>query len=217
MSMDRKRAIVAEARAALAAAELVAVVEHFGVSGPSMTSLRREARSRGWSLRVVKNTLARRALSGTAQAGLSQWLGGPVLLLLAPREGRAALRWVCEALPRQSQAEPSAEWSRMRSSPVAYRQQWRAQQGRRSGGWSRLPRPGAVLLPRGAWLEGDLLDAEEALAEAKLTPEVVYGQLLATLQGPGRRLLGTLSAKPTELARLLDALRDAQEEAAMPT
>ncbi|MEL6346648.1 MAG: 50S ribosomal protein L10 [Myxococcota bacterium] len=208
MSTEHKRMLIAETRARLASAEMVAVIDHFGIDGPTMSALRMEARASGWQLQVTKNTLARNALANTDQAGLSQWLGGPTMLMFAPVEGRAALRWLCRSLPRQLPKALSSEWTQMQANPVSYRERWRAQQAKKSGGWARLPRPGARLCLRGAWLQGDLLNPEAAMIEADLNPAEIYGRLLAVLQAPSRRLLQLLQAHPTTLTRLLEARHD---------
>src|SRR5258708_8385396 len=49
-----------------------------------MTELRAKARKSGVYLRVLKNTLARRAVEGTPFAGLSQHLKGPLVYGISP-------------------------------------------------------------------------------------------------------------------------------------
>ena len=66
LSFDSKRALVAEVSAVAQDAHSVVAAEYRGLSVADMDELRRKARGDGVYLRVVKNTLARRALEGTA-------------------------------------------------------------------------------------------------------------------------------------------------------
>src|SRR5207245_2272178 len=71
--------MVAEVSAQLAKAKTVIVAEYRGLEVGRMTELRAKARKSGVYLRVLKNTLARRAVEGTPFAGLSQHLKGPLV------------------------------------------------------------------------------------------------------------------------------------------
>ncbi|TMH71457.1 MAG: 50S ribosomal protein L10, partial [Betaproteobacteria bacterium] len=55
-----------------------------GLNVESVTRLRRQARGQGVQLRVLKNTLARRAMTGTPFAGLSDHLVGPLMYGMGP-------------------------------------------------------------------------------------------------------------------------------------
>ena len=57
-----------------------------------MTELRKEARNAGVYLRVVKNTLARRAVEGTEFECMTETLKGPILLAFAKEDPGAAAR-----------------------------------------------------------------------------------------------------------------------------
>lgn len=72
MKIDQVCAIVAQAKA-------IVVAEYRGLDVESITRLRRQARGQGVQLRVLKNTLARRAMNGTPFAGLSDHLVGPLV------------------------------------------------------------------------------------------------------------------------------------------
>lgn len=78
LKLDDKKAVVAEISAQLATAQAVVVAEYRGVTVTSMTALRKKARESGVYLRVLKNTLARRALADTPFAGLAGQLTGPL-------------------------------------------------------------------------------------------------------------------------------------------
>ena len=81
MSLNRqeKAAKVEEVSALVAKAQTIVVAEYRGLDVDAVTKLRRQARSQGVQLRVLKNTLARRAVNGTPFAGLSDKLVGPLV------------------------------------------------------------------------------------------------------------------------------------------
>src|SRR5438309_9598195 len=76
--------MVAEVSAQLAKAKTVIVAEYRGLEVGRMTELRAKARKSGVYLRVLKNTLARRAVEGTPFAGLSQHMKGPLVYGISP-------------------------------------------------------------------------------------------------------------------------------------
>src|SRR5256714_13958610 len=76
--------MVAEVSAQLAKAKTVIVAEYRGLEVGRMTELRAKARKSGVYLRVLKNTLARRAVEGTPLAGLSQQMKGPLVYGISP-------------------------------------------------------------------------------------------------------------------------------------
>jgi large subunit ribosomal protein L10 len=79
LNLERKQAVVSEIAAQLADAQAVMVAEYRGVDVAAVTGLRAKARQSGLSLRVLKNTLARRAIAGTPFEKLSDQLVGPLL------------------------------------------------------------------------------------------------------------------------------------------
>src|SRR5437879_13507983 len=84
LDLDRKKAVVAEVAAQLAKAKTIVVAEYRGLEVGRMTELRARARKSGVYLRVLKNTLARRAVEGTPFAGLSQHMKGPLVYGISP-------------------------------------------------------------------------------------------------------------------------------------
>jgi large subunit ribosomal protein L10 len=84
LDLDKKKAVVAEVSAQLAKAKSIVVAEYRGLEVGHMTALRAKARKSGVYLRVLKNTLARRAVEGTPFAGLSQHLKGPLVYGISP-------------------------------------------------------------------------------------------------------------------------------------
>src|SRR5437868_14221444 len=75
--------MVAEVAAKLAAAQAVIVAEYRGLDVGRVTQLRSKARKSGLYLRVLKNTLARRAVKGTPFEKLSDQLVGPLMYGIA--------------------------------------------------------------------------------------------------------------------------------------
>lgn len=83
LSLEQKQAVVSEIASQLAKAQAVIVAENRGLSVESVTSLRARARKSGLYLRVLKNTLARRAVKGTPFAQLAGQLSGPLVYGIA--------------------------------------------------------------------------------------------------------------------------------------
>lgn len=79
LNLDEKKAVVAEVAAQVANAQTIAVAEYRGMEVGNLTVLRAKARESGVYLRVLKNTLVRRAIEGTPFAGLSDQLVGPLI------------------------------------------------------------------------------------------------------------------------------------------
>ncbi|GHU10407.1 50S ribosomal protein L10 [Betaproteobacteria bacterium] len=79
LNLDDKKAVVAEVSAQVANAQTIAVAEYRGVEVGDLTVLRKKAREAGVYLRVLKNTLVRRAIADTPFAGLSEQLTGPLI------------------------------------------------------------------------------------------------------------------------------------------
>ena len=83
LSMEQKQAMVAEVAAKLAGAQAVIVAEYRGLDVERVTQLRTRARKSGLYLRVLKNTLARRAVKGTPFEKLSEHMVGPLMYGIA--------------------------------------------------------------------------------------------------------------------------------------
>ena len=78
LNIEDKKEVVAEVSAQLAKAQAVVIAEYRGLPVEDITVLRREARASGVYLRVVKNTLARRAVKGTPFEKLADQMAGPL-------------------------------------------------------------------------------------------------------------------------------------------
>ncbi|HYL90204.1 MAG TPA: 50S ribosomal protein L10 [Burkholderiales bacterium] len=83
LNLEQKQAVVAEVAAQLANAQAVIVAEYRGLDVARVTQLRSKARKSGLYLRVLKNTLARRAVKGTPFESLSDQMVGPLMYGIA--------------------------------------------------------------------------------------------------------------------------------------
>ena len=79
LNLNDKKAVVAEIAAKVATAQTIVLAEYRGIQVGHLTQLRAKARTQGVYLRVLKNTLARRAVEGTAFASLSSEMTGPLI------------------------------------------------------------------------------------------------------------------------------------------
>jgi large subunit ribosomal protein L10 len=91
---EDKQALVAEVNEVAAAAESAIAAEYRGLSVAQMTEFRAKARSEGVYVRVVKNSLAKRAVVGTEFECLTDVLQGPLLLAFSREDPGAAARVV---------------------------------------------------------------------------------------------------------------------------
>ncbi len=92
LSFEEKKAIVADVAEVAASAHSVVAAEYNGLSSEDMTDLRAKARSGGVYLRVVKNTLARRAIDGTDFDCMRDALTGPLVLAFSQEDPGSAAR-----------------------------------------------------------------------------------------------------------------------------
>lgn len=129
LKLDDKKAVVAEVNAVAGSATSAVAAHYSGLSVSQMTSLRADAREAGVYLRVVKNTLARRAIEGTDFACLEESLVGPMLLAFSNEEPGAAAKviktfakgnekLVPVAVAIGGQAYPGSEIGRIASLPT---------------------------------------------------------------------------------------------------
>ncbi len=92
LRLEDKKALVKEVNAVAGDSVSAVAAEYRGLTVSEMTELRREARNAGVYLRVVKNTLARRAVEGTTFECMRDELKGPILLAFAKDDPGAAAR-----------------------------------------------------------------------------------------------------------------------------
>ena len=83
LSLEQKQAMVSEVSGQLEGAQAVIVAEYRGLNVELVTQLRSKARKSGLYLRVLKNTLARRAVQGTPFEKLTGELTGPLMYGIA--------------------------------------------------------------------------------------------------------------------------------------
>jgi large subunit ribosomal protein L10 len=94
LKLEDKKALVAEVAEIAAKAQSVVAAEYRGLSVGQMTELRAQARKQGVYMRVVKNTLARKALAGTSFESVGPKLKGPLVLAFSKDDPGAAARVV---------------------------------------------------------------------------------------------------------------------------
>lgn len=92
LGLEEKKAIVAEVQEAAQGALSAVVADSRGVTVDAMTALRKEAREAGVWMKVVRNTLARRAIEGTGYECINDVLTGPTLIAFSSEHPGAAAR-----------------------------------------------------------------------------------------------------------------------------
>lgn len=94
LKLEDKKAIVSEVAGVAKQAISLVAAEYSGLTVSKLTELRKSARSSGVYMRVVRNTLARRALEGTQFACMQQELVGPLVLAFSKEDPGAAARLI---------------------------------------------------------------------------------------------------------------------------
>lgn len=79
LNLEQKKAVVVEVSEQVSTAQAIIVAEYRGLQVGEMTELRAQARKSGVYLRVLKNTLVRRAVEGTPFSGLANEMVGPLV------------------------------------------------------------------------------------------------------------------------------------------
>lgn len=92
LTLEDKKAIVAEVSAHAVDAQSLVTADYRGLSVAEMGELRSDARQAGVYLKVVRNTLAKRALEDSSFACIQETLKGPLLLAFSAEEPSAAAR-----------------------------------------------------------------------------------------------------------------------------
>ena len=96
LRLEDKQAMVTEVQAVAQTAHSVVAAEYRGLTVTQMTGLRAKARQAGVYMRVVKNTLARKAVAGTPYECIAGSLKGPLILAFSKEDPGAAARVVKE-------------------------------------------------------------------------------------------------------------------------
>lgn len=94
LRLEQKREIVAEVKQAAASALSAVLADYRGLTVSEMTEMRAKARKSGVYLRVVRNTLAKRAVEGTQYECLNEAFVGPTLLAFSTDEPGSAARLI---------------------------------------------------------------------------------------------------------------------------
>ncbi|MGB9428305.1 MAG: 50S ribosomal protein L10 [Gammaproteobacteria bacterium] len=129
MRLEDKQALVAEVNAVAAKAHSAIAAEYRGLSVEQITSLRVKARQDGVWLKVVKNTLAKKAIAGTEFECLKDALKGPLILAFSKEDPGAAARvvksfvkdnerFVVKALALNGKLLPAADLDRLAKLPT---------------------------------------------------------------------------------------------------
>jgi large subunit ribosomal protein L10 len=92
LTLEHKQAVVADVRAVAARAQSVIAAQYSGMSVAKMTEFRAKARAAQVEVRVVKNTLAKRAFQGTDFECLGDALHGPLVLIFSRQDPGAGAR-----------------------------------------------------------------------------------------------------------------------------
>jgi large subunit ribosomal protein L10 len=79
LNRSEKEAVISDVTSLAAKAQTLVMAEYRGISVADMTKLRSEARSKGVTLSVLKNTLARRAVAGSAFEVVGDQMTGPLI------------------------------------------------------------------------------------------------------------------------------------------
>ena len=100
LNIEQKKAVVSEVSEAISGAEAAILAEYRGLTVAQMTELRRKAREAGVFLRVVKNSLAKRAVEGSNFECLKDHMVGP--LALAASTDPAAVAKVLDEFAKEN-------------------------------------------------------------------------------------------------------------------
>lgn len=96
LNLTQKQEVVAELAEVAAKAHSLVAAEYAGTTVEQMTAMRKKARETGVFLKVVKNTLASRAVAGTEFDVVKDVLTGPLLYAFSTEEPGAAGRLIKE-------------------------------------------------------------------------------------------------------------------------
>jgi large subunit ribosomal protein L10 len=129
LRLEDKKALVAEVNEVASNALSAIAADYRGMTVAQMTEFRAKARSEGVYVRVVKNTLAKRAIDGTEFECLADSLAGPIILAFSKEDPGAAARVIaefakeCEQLVTQAvaiggQVYPASDLSRLAMLPT---------------------------------------------------------------------------------------------------
>jgi large subunit ribosomal protein L10 len=106
LNLTQKQDVVAEVAEIAAKAHSLIAAEYAGTTVSQMTAMRKKARESGVYLKVVKNTLAARAVAGTEYEAVQDKLVGPLLYAFSLEEPGAAGRLIKEFAKGNDKLQP---------------------------------------------------------------------------------------------------------------
>lgn len=106
LRLDDKKNIVAEVSEVAAKAHSAVAVDYRGLSVVEITGLRKTARESGVYLRVIKNSLTRRAVEGTEFSCIKDALKGPLMIAFSMQDPGAAARVIFEFIKENKKLKP---------------------------------------------------------------------------------------------------------------
>ena len=165
LTKEQKEAIVAEVAIVARGAHSAIAAEYRGLSVEQMTKLRQDARNAGVYLRVVRNTLARRALTDTGYACMSDSLKGPLILAFSKEEPGAAARVMRDFAKDNDKLVVKA-----------------------------IALSGNLLAPGDLAALATMPTRDEALSQLLAVMKAPIGKLASTLQAPVGKLVRTVAA-----------------------
>ena len=92
LKIEDKKRIVEEVAAIAADAKSAVAIDYHGIAANRMTDLRKQAREQSVRIRVIKNSLAQRALADTPFACMNEHLSGPMMVAFSLDDPAAAAR-----------------------------------------------------------------------------------------------------------------------------
>lgn len=165
LTLEEKKAIVAEVAERAAVAHSAVAAEYRGLEVGKLTALRAKAREAGVYMRVVKNTLARRAVQGTEFECIQDSLVGPLILAFSMHEPAAAARVINDFAKDNEKFVVRL---------VALR--------------------GKLLAPSDVKVLASMPTKDEAISQLMSVMKAPIQKLAATLAEPGNKLARTLAA-----------------------
>ena len=108
LGLEDKKAIVAEVSEVAQSALSAVIADYRGLTVGQMTALRKQARDGGVYLKVVRNTLARRAVEGTEFECMQEALVGPTVLAFSQEDPGAAARLIKDFAKENKELEVKA-------------------------------------------------------------------------------------------------------------
>jgi large subunit ribosomal protein L10 len=165
LNLEGKKALVEEVSAVAGTALSVVAAEYRGLTVSQMTELRSKARASGVYMRVVKNTLARKALAGTAFESMGAVLKGPLVLAFSKDDPGAAARVI-------------KDFAKANDKLVT----------------TNLSIGGAVLSPKDLDKVASMPTKEQALSQLLGVIKAPIQKLVATIQAPSVKFVRTVVA-----------------------